>query len=250
MRRRSASQSRTRKPHAPEGAAQTRRSILGGALTRRERWGLEPRGWFALLILLMAASFWFIQNLYPFLAPREPVDSSVLVIEGFLSDEGYRQVAREYLARPGAKVYVVGGPLDQGSYLSEYQTLARVGAETLKKLGVPAADVVEVAAPRTRRDRTFASALALRRYFDERRLSVESFNLYSPGSHARRSRLLYQLAFEDGASVGILPLDEGAFEASQWWRSSAGFRTVLGELIAYPYALFFKWTHGAEPEDG
>jgi hypothetical protein len=59
------------------------------------------------------------------------------------------------------------------------------------------------------------------------------------GPHARRSRLIFQKAFRDEVGVGVISVPDDEYDQGHWWTTSAGVRTVLGEVIAYLYARFF-----------
>jgi hypothetical protein len=61
------------------------------------------------------------------------------------------------------------------------------------------------------------------------------------GAHARRTRLLFEKALPKEASVGIIAVENQDFDASHWWRSSQGVRTVVGEIIGYAYARLVFW---------
>jgi hypothetical protein len=88
------------------------------------------------------------------------------------------------------------------------------------------------------KDRTYSTALALKKTLLASGVSTEKVNLVSDAMHARRSRLLYEKAFGPGSHVGIIPAPERKFDPTRWWTSSAGVREVVGELIAYGYARF------------
>jgi hypothetical protein len=56
------------------------------------------------------------------------------------------------------------------------------------------------------------------------------------GPHARRSRLLYDLAFEHTVPVGIVALDDRTYDPQHWWSYSEGMREVVTEALGYAYA--------------
>ena len=111
------------------------------------------------------------------------------------------------------------------------------------RFGVPREHVVTVSAHSVVRDRTFHSALAVKGWLTGQGLPVNAIDVVTMGPHARRSRLLFQSAFAADARIGIIALDDHRYDASHWWRSSEGVRTVLGEAIAYLYALTFSLLH-------
>lgn len=133
-------------------------------------------------------------------------------------------------------VVTTGGPLIKGFYLSEYATYANLTAETLKKLGVRPESVVSVPAPHVRRDRTFASAVAVANWLRHQDTSIDTVDVFSLGPHARRTRLLFQKALGDAIRVGVIAAPSPEYDADKWWTSSAGVRTVIGEAISYLYA--------------
>jgi hypothetical protein len=126
-----------------------------------------------------------------------------------------------------------------GGYSSDFNTSAGVGAELLVKNGLRADQVQMVPAHAVGRDRTFFSALTLREYFRTNGLTVKSFNVLTEDAHARRTQRLFQTAFGETTTVGILSVPDPDYDAAHWWRSSEGVREVLSESIAYVYARFF-----------
>jgi hypothetical protein len=111
-----------------------------------------------------------------------------------------------------------------------------MGAATLIGFGLKPAEVRAVPAPPTRRDRTFNSAVALATWLKAEGALPSEINLVSVGPHCRRSRMLFEKALGNGVKVGVIPTEPNDYDPARWWRSSAGFRTVTGEVVAYLYA--------------
>jgi hypothetical protein len=99
--------------------------------------------------------------------------------------------------------------------------------------------VVAVPAPESRLDRTYQSALALRKWFEETGPPVKAINVVTIGAHARRTRLLYQHAFGDGVAIGVIAVPHADYDSQRWWKFSAGLREVIGETSGYAYAKLF-----------
>lgn len=171
-----------------------------------------------------------------FLAVNDPVGGNVMVIEGWAPDYALEQIIAEFKRHHYTKLYVVGVPLERGAPLSEYKTYAELGAATLLKLGMDPDSIQAVPAPLVRRDRTYASALVLKKWLQEHNALPAEFNLISMRPHARRSRLLFEKAFGPEVRVGIISLENQDYDPRHWWKSSQGVRTVTGEVIAYVYA--------------
>jgi hypothetical protein len=179
-----------------------------------------------------------IRGAYSFLAVNDPKPGGVLVVEGWAADYALEAAVAEFKQFSYEKVYVTGGPIEFGAPLSSHKTYAELGAATLLALGMSTNVVQPVPAPGVKQDRTYACAMALRKWLDEHGTQVTRINLLTVGPHARRSRLLFQKSFGKDMPVGVLAIPEGDYDTRHWWRSSRGFRSVTDEAIAYLYARF------------
>lgn len=178
------------------------------------------------------------RGVHPFLAITEPVGAQVLIVEGWIPERAYVEVADVYRHGGYAHLLVVVGVYDgddlyDGSFYDDYLRSVVV------KQGVPAESVRVVIAPVTRRDRTHHGARVARRFLVDSGQSLESVDVATLGAHARRTRLLYQQAFGDQTEVGIVALAEQTYDTQHWWRYSAGIRDVFSETLGYGYARFF-----------
>ena len=207
----------------------------------RQRAGRVPtwRGWLLSLLMVAVAATGAVRMVHPFLAVTERVSTDVLVVEGWVPDFGLRAALEEFRRGGYREIYVVGIPLEKGELLSEYGTYAEVGRASLEQLGAPTHILRAVPAPKVRRDRTFASAVALRDWLGRQGRTPGAFNVVTKGAHARRSRLLFAKAFGGSARIGIIAVPDEHYDETRWWRYSEGVRTVTDELIGYIYSRFF-----------
>jgi hypothetical protein len=208
-------------------------------LARKPRWGLTWRGWLILLLLLVLAAGGLVRGVHPFLAVTARVDTQVLVMEGWLPQYAIGGVVAEFKTGAYRQIYTTGGPgVGSGGYVNDFQTMAGVGADSLKLAGVPA-EVVQMVPSRVNgRDRTYSSAAALRNWLIEHRISIQRMNVLTEDAHARRTRLLYQKAFGNSVEVGIISIRNPDYDPKHWWQFSEGVREVIGESLAYLYARF------------
>jgi DUF218 domain len=218
-----------------------------GLLKRRERWGLSRRGWLLLALLGLVSAFLFFVNAHPFLAVTRRVGTNNLVVEGWIQRYALRAAAKEFNNGSYEHIFTTGGPENgSGGYVNDYQTSASVGAESLKKLGIPN-EVIQMAPSRVMgRERTYSSAVALRDWLYNHNLTIHSFNVLTEDCHARRTQLLYQKAFGGKVAVGIIAVSNPDYNPKDWWRYSDGVREVIGESIAYIYARFFFYPRAAQ----
>lgn len=221
------------------------RKAYFGLLRPRECLLPTWRGLLVLLLVGAAVAATTLLNVQPFLALTEPVPTEVLVVEGWVPDYVLEQTVVEFKRGHYRKLYVTGGPIEQGGMLSEYKTYAELGAATLIRMGVSNHALEAVPSASVRRDRTYASALVLKERLQQQAGGITGINLVSMGVHARRSRLLFQKAFENDLRVGIIAVGDRNYPPERWWKYSAGVRVVSDELFAYIYArLVFPF---AEP---
>ena len=213
---------------------------LWGILRRKERWVLSWRGWLLVTSVGLVAAYFAFLNIHPFLALTHRVNPNVLVVEGWIPRYAIRRGAEEFKTGSYQRIFTTGGPENgNGGYTNDYNTSASVGAEMLKKFGVPD-DLVQMVPSRViARERTYSSAVALRDWFREHNTPVHSINVLTEDAHARRTRLLYQEAFGKNVAVGVIAVSNPDYDSTQWWRYSDGVREVIGESIAYIYARFF-----------
>ncbi len=223
-----------------KSSAVTTRLGSCGFLTRHERLGLSWRGRLLLAVLAMTVGAVLLLTVHPFLAAKGRVDTSILVVEGWVHDFAIRAGAQEFNRGGYSRVFTTGGPVTgSGGYTTDANTTANVGADLMRKAGVSAEFVQMVPAKMMGRDRTYSSAVALRDWFREHHMEVRSLNVVTEGVHARRTRLLFQKAFGAGVPVGIIAVPNPDYDAKRWWYYSDGVREVVGEVVAYVYARLF-----------
>ena len=220
-------------------SADAPRSLLWNMVIRKERWGLSWRGWLLLSAAGLVAAYFAFLNIHPFLAVTHRVNTNILVVEGWIPRYAIRGGVEEFKTGAYHHIFTTGGPENgNGGYTNDYNTSASVGAEILKKLGVPGDFVQMVPSYVTDRERTYSSAIALRDWFRDHNLAIHSFNVLTESCHARRTQFLYQEALGKKVTVGIIAVANPDYNPKDWWRYSDGFREVIGESIAYIYAKF------------
>ena len=215
-----------------------KRTKFWGLFTYQPRWGLSIRGWLAVLGAI-ALLFWLLLfRLEPFLAYSAPVEADILIIEGWIADEGVMGAIAEFERYPYELLITAGSNFGRGEYLSQYRNFANLAKATLVTLGVEPQVIQPIPTPPTKRDRTLASATEVKKWLAENKLDPEGINVYTVDVHSRRTWLLYKRVFAPNIPVGVIshpPLD---YDPQSWWTSSEGFRKVFSESLAYIYAKF------------
>lgn len=203
-------------------------------------------GWL-LILALFVAFFWFtLQSIYPFLSRTKKPVSDLLVVEGWLPDNGLREAIDYYRANGYKRMIITGIPITQWTYTSPHTNMADASAETMRRM-LFRDTIYTVSIPSNiYRDRTYATAVALRMRFEEWGLpSSQPFDLYSMGAHARRSYNMFRKAFPD-TPIGLLVATDMSFDPETWYKTSRGFRTVFSEWISYWYTALAFFPNEAE----
>ena len=236
--------SKERTPKAlPDDAASPARNsanrlALFGLITRKEKWTLSLRGRIASsgAVIILGCVFFF--GVHPFLSVTKRVNTRYLVVEGWIPNYALDESIAEFKAGAYKTVFTVGADPLNGIEMEEGESLATRGAKHLEWMGMNSNLVQAVPARVKYRNRTFQSAVALRKWIEENHLPVTSLNVVTLGTHARRSRLLFEEAFEGKVRVGVISVVNRQYDPKRWWKYSEGVREVMSETIAYLYARF------------
>jgi hypothetical protein len=207
---------------------------------RCEIWLPTIWGWLAILLIGATAVVLIARNLYAFLAPNEPVGARILVVEGWMDPEDLDQAIAVFRSGGYERVVTTGGPmnwLEPGGPVSFAERAARY----LKRNGFADSSVTAVPAPHSAQERTYLSAVMVREWAKRSGLAIDAIDVFSSGTHARRSRYLYRLAFGPNIKVGILAARPGTYDGGRWWRTGIGSRDVLDQAIGLFWtACFFR----------
>jgi uncharacterized SAM-binding protein YcdF (DUF218 family) len=195
-------------------------------------------GWVLLTALVAALALAGLYRVHGFLAINKPVPGAeLLVVEGWISEQELDQAVSAFCNGRYALLVTTGGPIERWSGLIGFADFAASSADYLIRAGVPPERIVAVPAPASAQDRTFLSAVKLRDWLENESRRYDAVDVLSSGTHARRSRRLFQQALGPDADVGVLSVQPSGYDPEAWWRSSAGVKTVLGEIISMAWTV-------------
>lgn len=210
-------------------------------IRRRQIWLPTPAGWVFLLLLFIATGFLLANNIYSFLAPNQPVGARILVVEGWLAPGELDQAIEAYTKGSYERVVTTGGPVSGWPGLSQDGDYATLAASYLAQRGIRRELITAVPAPRSAQERTFLSAVMLREAAKKQEIALEAINVFSAGAHARRSRLLFQMALGQDVSVGVLAARPESYDPDAWWRSSTGVEQIFFQSFGYAWVKCCFW---------
>jgi len=212
------------------------------ALARR-RQVLLPTWWGLLLLCTLGSAVlvFALARVHDFLTPQAPCGADLLVVEGWIEPEGLDQAVELVRAGRYARVVTAGGPIVGWADRFGFASFADLARDYLVGRGLPAGQVLAAPAPASAQKRTFLSAVEVRDRLQAEGLQVDAIDVFSSGCHARRTWLLYRMAFGPGVRVGILAARPEGYDPSAWWRSSDGAKAVLQELLSLAWTELFFW---------
>jgi len=208
-------------------------------LQERTGYTLTWLGKLLTLLLVAGTTMALFFNLHPFLATSTPLNKGLLVIEGWLPDYAIQGALEIYRSGNYEKIITTGIPIETGGMLMKWKSYSQMTTSRLIEMKIEPSKILTAVGQDARRDRTYASAMAMKEQLISAGISQTNIHLISLGTHGRRSQLLYRKALGKNYSVGITSLEDHSYEAERWWASSNGFRSVVNELNAYLYAKFF-----------
>jgi hypothetical protein len=73
----------------------------------------------------------------------------------------------------------------------------------------------------------------------------KSINVFTWGTHAQRSRLVYAKAAGPEIAIGVVAWEPSRYGTGPWWKSSDRARGLMAESAGYFYELFLNSGRGA-----
>jgi hypothetical protein len=215
---------------------------------RRTIWWPTAWGWAVLLVVVALLAFLGLRHAASLLAVDAPargadgLGARLLVVEGWLDANALDQAVARARSGRYERVLTAGGPLDGWIETPRFATFAERSADYLQRHGLP---VTAVPSPASQRERSFASAVAVRDWLAAAGRGGEAVDVFSAGVHARRSREIYRLAFGSDVEVGILAARPTGYEIDNWWTTSAGAKSVLDEAVSLAWTACCFWPPAA-----
>lgn len=196
-----------------------------------------------IIVVAFGGSAVIIKNLAYFLALNWPVPSRYLIVEGWLPKSALKHALAEFNNGEYELLITSGGPNNSDCAVGSMSYAERASQELIG-LGLDGYKVLSASAPASAQDRTFLSAVMVRKKIATLNSAVNSINIFTTDVHARRTHLLYQQAFRDTEiQIGVISAQSEKFKLSTWWQTSEGAKVVLTEFIGWAWTRLFFSPH-------
>ncbi len=196
-------------------------------------------GWLSICIVCIVICTLFARNIHTYLAMNTPVEAEIWVVEGHVGDVVIDSVVNNYRKGKCSVIFATGIPIGKEFLCDQFSNYADLNVATLIAKGVDSAHVHSAPCDPIQKDRSYASALALKAKLRELDYMPGRINIVSQGTHARRSYVLFKKALGEEWKVGCISYSDLSYNPRKWWKSSYGMRAVVYECLAYVYAILF-----------
>lgn len=160
------------------------------------------------------------------------------MVEGWVGSETLEAAAVEFSSGDYRWIVATGGPNGE-KWTRRRWSYAEIAEDGLCAAGVPRAKIIVAPAREVETQRTHESALAVQQALAARGLHPTAFTVFTRGSHARRSQLVYARVFEPSTKVGIISWLPAGAHASPWWKSTERAEDLLTETVGILYEVLF-----------
>ena len=180
----------------------------------------------------------FLVSIHSFLAVNKPVQSDILVVEGWLPGSFLKSAITEFNKGNYKKLITLGGPVQNDSSQSEYLTAAEQAANRIILFGFDNKLLFVVPYFKKTNHRTLTSFLALRNWLSNSDLNVNTINVFTGGVHVRKSYVIFKKVMGENLRVGIISAPPVRYNPKYWWLSARGIKLVIKNTFGCFYALF------------
>ena len=202
---------------------------------RRAVWCPTFLGSLCCVALMVTPIVWWYSYGESFLSQTERSPAEILVVEGWIGRAGVHAAAAEFERRSYQYIVTAGGLTDAKGWSQPGWSYARGAADELGRLGVPTDRIIVAPAADVESQRTYNSAVAVRRALNNLGIRPQALNVFTLGPHARRSRLVYAKVEGPGTEVGVIGWIPSSDEAVPWRRSGGRAKELLAETVGYVY---------------
>ena len=133
-------------------------------------------------------------------------------------------------------VYYDRGLIDgEDCYKVDVKSYAQQAKRSLVRRGIDEDLVFAVEPNNEKNNRTLQHALAVETWALENGVELSSVNIITKGTHALRSKMIYQDVMGKNTKIGVIAIPSKSYNSERWFLSRAGVRSVVYESIAIVY---------------
>jgi hypothetical protein len=178
-----------------------------------------------------------ILGLHPFLALNKPVDAKVMVIEGWIPEASLQNAVKIFKAQNYEMILTNGGRIKRKNTSNGQPTYAEQCKYKLLRMGIDERVIIAVPTTKNHRSRTFSYAQSTVEWIRQNRATTKAINIFTLGTHARKSYVLYKKATGKEINVGVISAPPVDYNPLYWYLSNIGIGFVFKNLMGYLQAM-------------
>lgn len=199
-------------------------------IKKQQIWLPTPLGLIMISLIFASTALLILKNLAHYLAQQQSIKAPILIVEGWISEQALNEVIQHH-KKTGYQIIITTGGIIKSRNTTKYKTYAESAAAYLRNNGLRQENIKPLSTPESAQNRTFLSAVIVRDWLQQKNIKTKQINLYSQAVHARRSKVLYEMAFGDQYQIGINAAGTEEYKLDHWWQSSSGAKAVITEII-------------------
>lgn len=180
--------------------------------------------------------YFMLPTFYRFLSEEKPVNSEILVVQGWLFPFMYDEVASRVLCDSVSTIIVTGS-----------QKTVAIGVSQLVSRNVcPEKIVASPYSDSCKGIHTFREAYGLRSYLLNNRPDILDLNVFTSAAHGKKTLVIFKKVLGKNIRVGIMTCKKNGFDETRLLHSRGGIRVTVEYLLGYLYGLVWPVNNQAE----
>jgi hypothetical protein len=127
-------------------------------------------------------------------------------------------------------IYRITDPFNRKTIKYNYSNYADIARNTLLDMGMDSSKVIAVSGGAVTINRTYASAMAVKKWISTSNIKIEGINILSMGLHARRTNFIYNKVLSKEYRLGIISLPDYSLGQSRKTRYLKTIRELVGNV--------------------
>jgi uncharacterized SAM-binding protein YcdF (DUF218 family) len=197
-------------------------------------------GTLCIVCVLLLPEIWWFSCGESYLSLTRRLPAQVLIVEGWIGYHGIRAAKAEFEEHGYQYIVAAGGYTADGGWEKGGLSYAEGAQHELLRLGVPKEKIILAQSRDTETQRTYASAVAVWQALATNGIQPKTVNIFTFGPHARRSRLVFQKAYQPTIEVGVISWEPLGSQSVPWWKSSDRAKTLISESAGYVYEVLLN----------
>lgn len=178
-----------------------------------------------------------ILGLHPFLALNKPIDAKVMVIEGWIPETSLQLAVKIFKSQNYEMILTNGGRIGRKNASNRLSTYAERCKYKLVCMGIDEKLIIAIPTATIHRSRTYSYAQSTVAWIRQNRATTKAINIFTLGTHARKSYVLYRKATRKKMDVGIISAPPVDYNPLYWYLSNIGIGFVFKNLMGYLQAM-------------